>query len=306
MKFLKPFLAALLLLVFTACQHHKKAEVSSAIVNKMSDTMSYNNAGTLEPAGNSEDQFKVADQKQEEKKNEPQGPAQKQPVINPDWDKKIVKTATIAVETEDYQQYNEVLKVGVKQLGGYIAMEEQTESDYKIENTLLIKIPVDKFDEAINKLVTGKEKTIARKITSDDVTTEVVDVKSRMEAKRQVRQRYLDLLKQARNMEEILQVQSEINEIQVEIESAAARVEYLTNSAAYSTIHLNFSQIINPSAKNHPEPSFGLRIVDSFKNGLTWVGELMILLITLWPAVLIITLIWLGIRKYKPFAVKKS
>ena len=77
-----------------------------------------------------------------------------------------------------------------------------------------------------------------KKITSEDVTTEVIDTRSRLEAKKQVRLRYLDLLKQAKNMEEILSVQSEINGIQEQIESAAGRMEYLQHSSSFSTIHL--------------------------------------------------------------------
>ncbi|MGO8055700.1 DUF4349 domain-containing protein, partial [Rhizobium leguminosarum] len=97
------------------------------------------------------------------------------------------------------------------------------------------KVPVDRFDEAINLLAETDEKILERKIGSEDVTGDVVDTRSRMEAKKQVRERYLDLLKQAKNINEILQVQTEINNIQVDIESAAGRVNYLSHAAALST-----------------------------------------------------------------------
>lgn len=75
-----------------------------------------------------------------------------------------------------------------------------------------------------------------------------MDTRSRLEAKKQVRQRYMDLLKQARNMEEILQVQGLINDIQVEIESAAGRVNYLNHAFAFSSVQLTFFQIVNVNA----------------------------------------------------------
>ena len=155
---------------------------------------------------------------------------------NPDWNKKIIKNATLSVEVKDYVRFNELVRAAVKQSGGYIAQEEQSESDYKIENSVTIKVPVDQFDNTVSALTPGKEKVLVRKITSQDVTGEVVDTRARLEAKRQVRLRYLDLLKQAKNMEEILQVQNEIDDIQENMEAAAGRVSYLTYSAAFSTI----------------------------------------------------------------------
>lgn len=307
MNFSKPILAALLLCIFIACNQRANQDVSAKDISPSGiKEISTDNeqVGSLDLIKN-EDQVIPDPQKPPEKKQQADSPQKQAPSIATDWDKKIIKTANLTVEIKDYLKYNEFIRTGVKQFGGYIATEEQNESDYKIENNLVIKVPVDKFDETVNKLLADKEKVIVKKISSEDVTGEMVDVKSRMEAKRQVRLRYLDLLKQARNMEEILQVQSEINNIQVDIESAAGRVQYLTQSSAYSTIHLSFYQVLNPNANDGQKPSYGFRLVDSFKNGLQWMGELLIALITLWPAWLVIGFSWMMIRKYRPFSAKR-
>jgi hypothetical protein len=308
MNFSKLLLAALLLCTFIACrQRSEKQEINKdASLSPLYKTPMDGPQGETGNLLNNEEQV-IPDEPKQESPKKQQGITKNQPpVIAPDWDKKIIKTANLTIEIKDYQKYSELIKTSVKHLGGYVATEEQNESDYKIENNLVIKVPVEKFDESLNKLLSDKEKVIVKKISSEDVTGEMVDVKSRMEAKKQVRSRYLDLLKQARNMEEILQVQSEINNIQVDIESAAGRVQYLAQSSAYSTIHLNFFQVLNPNASDNKKPSYGFRIVDSFKNGLQWMGELLIALITLWPAWLVIGFSWMMIRKYKPFAAKKS
>jgi flagellar biosynthesis chaperone FliJ len=308
MKFIKPLLAALLLLTFIACKNHAAKEKVSTDISLADVKMEAPLAADQEK----QQSFKPADQavgnyeKSPENQKQHGGAKLPTPALVMDLDKKIIKTANLTIEVKDYQKYYEFIRIGVKQFGGYVATEEQNESDYKIENTIVVKVPVDKFDETVNKFLTDKEKIIVKKISSDDVTSEVVDIKSRIEAKKQVRQRYLDLLKLARNMEEILQVQNEINNIQVDIESATARVQYLTQSSAYSTIHLSFYQVLNPDANNTHHPSYGFRIVASFKNGLQWIGELVIALIALWPAWVVIAFGWMMIRKYRPFAAKKS
>ena len=214
-----------------------------------------------------------------------------------DWDKKIIKNASLNLEVKDFKVFNSTVRDKTKQFGGYIAMEEQTQSDYKVESVLKIKVPVDQFDDAVTQFTNDAKKFIEKKITSEDVTAEVVDTKSRMEAKKQVRLRYLDLLKQAKNMEEILNVQQEINGIQEQIESAAGRIEYLSNSAVYSTIHLTYFQVLDPAAKDNDQPSFGTRFYQSFRNGWSWMGEVFIGLTSIWPLFLFGFICWIAYKR---------
>ena len=209
-----------------------------------------------------------------------------QPAAVPDWDRKIIKTASLDAGVKDFHSFYTSMREKVKALGGYIAQEEQRQSAYKIENSVTIKVPVDQFDNAVAQLTSGMQTINEKKIASQDVTTEVVDTRSRMEAKKQVRQRYMDLLNQAKNMQEILDVQSEINAVQVEIESAAGRMEYLTHSAVFSTIHLTYYQVLNLSARDETKPSFANRLSRAFRTGWSWMGELFVVLVAIWPLLL--------------------
>ena len=215
-------------------------------------------------------------------------PGQSQAVPNVDWDKKIIKNATLNIEVKDYNKYYTSSREKVKSLGGYVAQEEQSQSDYKIENTLVIKVPADQFDNAVVLLSANAEKVNERKISSQDVTTEFIDTKSRIEAKKQVRQRYMDLMNQAKNMEEILNVQSEINSIQEEIEAATGRITYLGHSSTFSTITLTYYQVLNSSAVESKDPTFGSRIGAAFKIGWGWITDLFVGLVSIWPLLLLI------------------
>jgi len=127
-----------------------------------------------------------------------------------------------------------------------------------------------------------------------------------MEARKKVRDRYLELLKQAKNMAEVLQVQTEINNTQEEVEGAAGRIAYLGHSAAYSTINISFYQVLNPSAVEPRSPTYGERIVSSFSEGLKWIAELFIMLISLWPLWIGLVFLWLFIKKLRPVYSKKQ
>ncbi len=67
----------------------------------------------------------------------------------------------------------------------YVAGETENSSDYKIENSMVIKIPVQYFDEAVQELSTQSGKLLVKQINTQDVTTEFIDTRARMEAKKE-------------------------------------------------------------------------------------------------------------------------
>ena len=296
MKYFKLFSIILLVLSIQSCE------------NKATNAGKYANAALPIPDEEPSYQNYIADSaaspQKEEKQQQPK--EKKQPIVNAEWDKKIIKTALLNLEVKDYTGYYSSLREKIKNIGGYIAQEEQRQSAYKIENTLVIKVPVEQFDNALAQLTDKAEKLNEKKITSQDVSAEYIDIRSRMESKKQVRQQYIELLKQAKNMEDILNVQSEINSIQEEIEAAAGRVEYLGHSSAYSTINLTYYQVLNSSTSDNDKPSFGTRISAAFKTGWEWITSLFVGLVSVWPLCLVTFFALIFYRRMKPAKVKQS
>jgi len=233
---------------------------------------------------------------QHPQKNNPPIPA---PAGNPDWDKKIVRTADLNVEVKNFRIFTDQLRKTVRSSGGYIAQEQQTQSVYKIENTVTIKVPVDRFEEALGQIVSDSDRLIGKKISSEDVTLQIIDTRSRLEAKKEVRERYLELLKQAKNMKDILSVQNEINEIQEQMEAASGRIAYLGHSAAFSTINLDFYQVLDAGAQEEPSSSFFQKIKGALQSGWDWCSSVVLGLISLWPLGIVIGLGWMWVRRWR-------
>ncbi len=229
-----------------------------------------------------------------------------QPAPQIDWDKKIIKTANVTLELNDYQPYNQTIHSSTKRYGAYIASEQQSEKFGKLENRLSIKVPVDQFEPMMNALPAEGVKVVEKNITTEDVTGEVVDTKARTEAKKQVRDRYLDLLKQAKNMKDILEVQNEINSIQEDIEAGTGRVNYLVHQAAYSTINLTYYQFLPGSKTPDDDPSFFEKVTAAFANGFSIITGFILLMVTFWPFVIAGALAWVVFRKYRVFKSAKA
>jgi hypothetical protein len=219
--------------------------------------------------------------------------------LNPDWDKKIIKTANVSLELKDYANYNTLLHNKLNAYGAYIAGEHQEESDYQISNEVTIKVPVNKFDDLLNSLPAEGVKLLQKNVTAEDVTAEMVDTKARMEAKKQVRDRYLALLNQAHTIKDILEVESQVNTIQEDIEAAEGRVKYLSHQSAYSTIQVKYFQYLNGADGYNSEPPFFKRIFAAFQSGAGIISGLFLGIITLWPLVIIAVLVFMYLKKRK-------
>jgi hypothetical protein len=274
MRYLLTVIAASLMLMAYSCNDHNESKEKNVVMRNVElEEIPQTADTTVLPAGRT---------------SAPQDRTQVS-TPNTDWDKKIIKTGTLAIETDNYQQYNNQIHQLVKTWEAYIAGEQENSSDYKIENVLTIKIPVQYFDEAVLQLSSSAPgKLLTKQVTAQDVTAEYSDTRARMETKKRIRLRYLDMLQKAKNMEEVLQVEREINALQEQIEGGEGRIKYLGHSAAYSTIHLTFFQVLNVKAADAEKPSFGTRMLAAMTDGLWWFGELIILLFTLWP-------VWIGL-----------
>ncbi len=284
--------AALLLLLCIACHSSNEKEVVSGLNRSAS-------ADTTGVIVNNED---VPSPKKEEKEAPAGngGPSWQVssplPATNPDWDKKIIRTADLSVEVKSFLLFGDRLRKAVKQEGGYISQEQQGQSTYSIENMITIKVPVDRFDDLLKEVPSDSDKLVEKKISTEDVTMEVVDTKSRLESKKEIRERYLELLKQAHSMKDILAIQEEIDEIQENMESASGRIAYLSHSAAYSTINLKFYQVLDPAVRESPSLSFFDKIRISIREGWNWGSAFLIGLISIWPLWILAGLGWWMIR----------
>lgn len=295
------FSAILFFSIFISCNRAPKKE------NKQ-DNMMLSEMKQNEPPSQSENRKQKipVGTLQQAETDSGNSPLPAKPVANPDWDKKIIKNATLKLEVKDFKTYNSNVHKTVKQFGGYIAQEEQNLADEKSETVISIKVPVDQFETMMNQLPGGDVKVLERKITTEDVTGEVVDTKSRLESKKQMRIKYLEFLKQSKNMEEVLQVQTEVNNIQEEIESAAGRVEFLSHQSSYSTINLTFFQPLEGYKPTDITPSFLTRVSNAFKIGTSWMADLFVGLIAIWPLLIIIIGIYFGWKKLRPAKTPKQ
>jgi hypothetical protein len=198
-------------------------------------------------------------------------------IIIPD---KIIKTASLSVEVDEYNVAIKQIRAKVKQCNGYIAAEDENNYSYMITNNITIRVLSKDFDNLVDSITTGVKKVNHKNVSSQDVTEEYVDIQARLKTKREVEARYSDLLKKANNIGDILQIEEKIRQIREEIEAKEGRLKYLTSQVEYSTIVLTVNQNF---VVDQYEESFWSKIGEAMSGG--WEGLLIFFvgLMYLWP-----------------------
>ncbi|MBP7558497.1 MAG: DUF4349 domain-containing protein [Chitinophagaceae bacterium] len=217
---------------------------------------------------------------------------------NPDWDRRIIRTGRLKLEIKELKQYYSFMRDQIRTMGGYIASEELTENDFERQLQVSIRIPVGQFDAALEAVSMQTEKTLERHITSQDVSEELVDTRARLQTKEQVRERYKQLLGQSHKLDDILKMESEINQVQEQIERGAGRIQFLQHAAAYSTIELALIQRL-ADAPAAAEPEKDNALLEAIRTGWSFMRDLLLALLSIWPLWLIAVLIYMGIRRHK-------
>ena len=205
----------------------------------------------------------------------------------------LTKEGTLRWETADVEKTHAAILAQAKTHNAYVSNDNQTRDDYQTTTRMELRIPSDKFDEFISGIEKDVTKFDEKRIEVLDVTEEYIDISARMKTKKELEQHYYDLLKQTKNVAEVLLVEEQLNTVRADIESAEGRLKYLKDKVNMSTLHLTFYETTSA-----PVGFFG-EIGKSFVSG--WKGFLYFILgiISAWPIVLVVSgfLFWLIRRR---------
>ncbi len=220
--------------------------------------------------------------------------------------RQIIKTANYRIQVKDVNASSRNANQLAIKHGGYVSDSELTNSSYETTNILTVRVPASQFDSLLDDLGSEAIFTQYKRINSQDVTEEYVDITTRLKTKIAVRDRYVDILRtKAKTVEDVLAAEEQIRIIQEEIEAKEGRLSYLKDQVGMSTIRLELYQAI----EFRPEPdafheSFWSKLGSGLKNGWELMQGLVIGLVSIWPLILLFGLflwkrrwIWSKIRR---------
>jgi hypothetical protein len=214
-------------------------------------------------------------------------------------EKKIIKDGRIGVEVDDLEAAKNKIDQLVKLKGAYYSKDRFDDSQHKSSYFLKIRIPSVEFESFVSDFSSHNGKVIYKEIKSRDVTSEFIDLETRLTNKRKYLEKYRELIKSAKTVNDILQIENEIRDLEEEIESTVGRLKYLKDLVGYSTLDLVLTK--KKDFKYNPEvqDSFIERLKESFSNGWKTVVNFILIIFGLWPVWLILPILIYIIKRYR-------
>ncbi len=145
--------------------------------------------------------------------------------------RKVVYTAELSIVAANVRTAVEQTKALARDSGGY--MQQMTST------SILIRVPAEKFDQAIAAL--EKIGTIMhRDIKASDVTEDYVDLEIRLKNAKALLAKLLALLDKAVDVKEALAVEKEMARVRTQVEQLTGQLNRLKNQVVYATIFARF------------------------------------------------------------------
>jgi Domain of unknown function (DUF4349) len=176
-------------------------------------------------------------------------------------------------------------------LGGFVVSSTASQgSDRRlVRGTLVLRVPESSYADAMQRLRRlGKVEALDE--SGQDVSQEFVDLRARVRQLQAVEVQLLELLDRAKTVASALAVQSQLAQVQLELEQARGRLNYLDDQVAFATISLS----LHEAGAVSPKGGGGFGIVDAWAKAgagfLAVVGWIFVALAVISPVLVLLVL----------------
>jgi hypothetical protein len=176
-------------------------------------------------------------------------------------------------------------------VGGFVVSSTASQGRERrlVQGTLVLRIPATSYGGALSRLERlGKVEALDE--SGQDVSKEFVDLRARVHQLQAVEAQLLELLDKANDVPAALAVQSHLADVQLDLEQARGRLQYLDDQVAFATISLSLYE----AGLVPPKNSGGFGIVDAWATAgaafLTVIGWMFVGLAVAAPILILLAL----------------
>lgn len=227
-------------------------------------------------------------------------------------DAKLIRRATLEIQTEQFDQSVEALKKLVNRCEGYFESSSEYSGGrldaYASRNgEYVVRVPAEKYSQFLSSAgdlgyVTHKNES------SEDVGERYYDTEARLKTQRTKRERLLALLEKAENMEDIISLENALSDVEYQIEQYSSELNRYDGLIGFSTFNVYLYEVGRVTQEVGETASLGQRmaagfqasvrnLAQGFQDFLIWVSYNIFLLVIL-AAVAVVAVV-VGRRELK-------
>ncbi|MCL4869376.1 MAG: DUF3972 domain-containing protein [Anaerolineae bacterium] len=177
----------------------------------------------------------------------------------------IIRNGSLSVVVQDTEEtIQQISQLVQRQQGWVVSSNIYDYSANAKAGTIYVRIPVNQFETTITAVKGMAVEVTSESTNSEDVTNQYVDLNARLSNLEATANRVRAFLDEAENVEEALAVNQELSRLEGEIEVLKGQIQYLSQSAAFSSLTIN----LTPDIVSQPVTLPGWRPQGTAKNAL--------------------------------------
>ena len=201
----------------------------------------------------------------------------------PTDNRKIIRTVTMTCETKAYDDAVTLIMDTLNAYGGYVEASNVTGTGFEnVKNSArrasyTLRVPAEKLDAFLETLRTDEGiRILSQNATSDEITATYYDTVSRLETLKAEKASLTAMLEgftDYKDISNMLKVQERLYDVIEEIEALQTKLNLYDGRVAMSTVKLSLNEVIIYTEVVVPDPTFGERIGEAFRESWADFGE---------------------------------
>ena len=219
-------------------------------------------------------------------------------------DRMVIKESNMSLVVKDVVESIKIIQTAAEKSGGFLINSHLSKPQEAGSGSISVRVPETKLTDTLIEFRQAGLRVVDEYISGNDVTDQYVDLEARLLTLNKTKAKFEQILDQAVQVQDLLNVQRELVNLQQQIDSIKGQQQYLSQSAKLSkiTVYLStdeFSLPYSPADPWRPNVVFKLA-VRSLVSNLRNIGSALIWILVyspIWIPVLI--LVWLFSRRKK-------
>lgn len=199
---------------------------------------------------------------------------------------RIVRTGELRFAVDNRVSFRDSVQRQAADYGGYVSEDTELRNGPVTEQVMVVRMPPEHFEPFLNQISTAVGNFDSRRIQAIDVTDQFVDLEARLKARRDTEARFVELLKQASDVDAILKIVQQMDSLRAEIEVSEGRLRLLRDQEAFSTLRLSFYEVDSGTS------ALTSRLEHSFLLGWRGLLNCLVAISVFWPLA-VAGLLWL-------------
>ena len=208
-----------------------------------------------------------------------------QPLAAP-VERQIIKTGEITLQVSNVANTLGRVRAMALELGGYVGGSQA--GTLEDAATLTLRIPAARFDDALAGLHGLDAKVVAEATRESDVSSQIVDLEARIANLEASETSYRALLERAQKVEDILAVQSRLDQVRGEIEQLKAQHKDISGQADLATLTVTLTPVAAPVQKQAETWDLGAQLSEAVAT-LVGIGQAVA------SALIVFVIVWLPV-----------